>query len=108
MKISKPGDQYGDSALYLMNRAGLHGAMFESNHDSTPLVYVAVNMVNAAQRNVRLEGKSSTYARCGIYSFHMGGPDVTIPTCASGDTYDAITKNRCRIMYRSRDFIIIC
>ena len=77
----------------LQNRNGLGGALFQTQNidSSVTLVDFGFLMTNGVQRNLRLEGRDS-YARAGSPSFVVGGPDLTAPTLAVGDTYGAITS----------------
>jgi len=90
LTLGQTGDQYGATYLHIRNRTGENGAIFESTDPTITLVDFIFKTA-AAQRNIRMEGRSN--GRCGANSWHIGGANINNPTLAVGDTRAGFNTN---------------
>jgi hypothetical protein len=81
--LQQTGDTFGPTRLLIRNRNAENGIIIESINPSTPVTDLIIKN-SAAQRNIRVESRSS-FARAGVSSFHIGGTVPDNPTLAVGD-----------------------
>lgn len=99
--IEETGDTYGTSRLYIQNRDGINGAMFETTSTTITLIdFVFKTYLH--QRNVRLESRSSYCFFGSAPEFQIGRPSAgnIIPNTA---TFPALVVSDAKINVTAMD-----